>query len=136
MIFDNKIIARSYSFLFTFKSSMTVSVKTKINAKLQSFYGLRNLQTTLNVQMESIRLVLVFIIYITKKFNSFWLLLVIFKICSWIKIFKLIKKIFIKHEDKVWENNFRYQNLKPCKVEHLTLIFANVQWDTRSRILE
>ena len=46
---------------------MTVSVKTKINAKLQSFYGLRNLQTTLNVQMESIRLVLVFIIYITKK---------------------------------------------------------------------
>ena len=67
MIFDNKIIAGSYSFLFTFKSSMTVSVKTKINAKLQSFCGLRNLQTTLNIQMESIRLVLVFIIYITKK---------------------------------------------------------------------
>ena len=46
---------------------MTVSVKTKINAKLQSFCGLRKLQTTLNIQMESIRLVLVFIIYITKK---------------------------------------------------------------------
>ena len=46
---------------------MTVSVKTKTNAKLQSFCGLRNLQTTLNIQMESIRLVLVFIIYITKK---------------------------------------------------------------------